>query len=116
MMDDCDDPYKMLANNLVATYPEHKLRKIYNSPRVVRRMIDREVANADFYGDFLDCIITELVKKNKRGEVTRTLSPTASLFYHELDMKRFRKELLFYAELYGKNITLPQSVSDSYNQ
>lgn len=103
-MDECDDPYKILANNLVATCSDLELYRMLHDVKAIKRRIYREVTGSDFYGDFLDCILVGLVKTDRRKAVNRTLKETAKFFYNELDVPRLRKELKFYCDLYGRRV------------
>ena len=103
-MDACDDPYKILANNLVAEKTDKELKKILHDAKTVRRYISREVNDADFYGDFLDCVMVGLVKSGKYRCVHRTLRETSDFFYSYLDLPRLRKEIRHYCKEYGRQV------------
>lgn len=100
----CDDPYKMLANNFVVSSTDLEISRGLHQSKAIRRWIYREVCNADFYGDFLDCIMTVLVKSGKRKTVNKTLKETAIFFYREFDVPRFRKEVRHYCRRYGRDV------------
>lgn len=103
-MEAIDDPYKILALNIVASYSDKDLSGIMHNAKVIRRHILRETKGADFYGDFLDCIMTILVQQNKDREVGHTLYDTADFFYEHLDVSRLRKEIVHYCNEWGREI------------
>lgn len=105
-MDECDDPYKMLANNIVSTYSDKELRRVFKETKAIKRHIANEVKNADLYGDFTDCVLTELTHNGRRRAVNNTLKETINFIYGELDVPRLRAELRYYCKLYGRSVEL----------
>lgn len=101
-MDAVDDPYKFLAHTLVVTCPDKELSRILHDAKAIRRKIAEEVNNADFVGDFIDCIMVGLIKSGKSRCVHTTLKATTDFFYSNLDIPRLRKEIVGYCEKYGK--------------
>lgn len=103
-MDNIDNPYMQLALNLVAELSEKELSEILHNTKAIKRRITREVNNADFYGDFLDCIMVDLVRQNREREIGKHLSEASEFFYKELDIPRLRRCILFYCCKFGKHI------------
>ena len=103
-MEACDDPYKILALNVMSKYPDEELCKLLHDAKTVRRYITREVCSVDFYGDFLDCIAVGLIKSGRGRSVNKTLKDTSKFFYKELDMQRFRDELRAYCREFGRQV------------
>lgn len=99
-----NDPYKMLANTLVVSLPDEEIYRLLHKVKAIKQYIRREVVEADFYGDFIDCIMVGLIKSGKRRTVNRTLYGTADLFYSHLDVPRLREEIRRYCKIYGKDI------------
>lgn len=110
MVEAIDDPYKILALNLVATLSDGELYRIMHETKAIRRRITREVNDADFYGDFLDCIMTELVKSNKARMVNKYLVDAANFFYSHLDVPRLRREIIGYC------IKLNRPIKDGFTK
>lgn len=102
--DAVDDPYKILACNIVATYSDTRIHQVLHQARAVRRWIYQEVCASDFYGLYLDCVFTDLTSQGKERSVNRTLRGTADFIYHQLDLERLRAEVRNYCKFYGKNI------------
>lgn len=99
-----DDPYKMLAHTIVVKYPEEEVDRILRKIKAIKQHIRRETVEADFYGDFIDCIMVGLIKSGKRRTVNKTLYGTADLFFNYLDVPRLRAEIINYCKFYNKNI------------
>lgn len=103
-MDAVDDPYKILANNLVAECSDKELKKILHDTKTIRRKITKEVNGADFYGNFIDCISVSLIKTGKYRQVYKTLGDTSNFFYSYLDVDRLRREIRNYCENYNRAV------------
>lgn len=105
-----DDPYKMLAHSIVVKYPEEEIDKILRKVKTIKQYIRRETVEADFYGDFIDCIMVGLIKSGKRRTVNKTLYGAADLFFSYLDVPRLRAEIINYCKFYGKDIAKKKKV------
>lgn len=103
-MEAIDDPYKILALNIVAGYSDKELSGVMHNAKVIKRHISKEAKGADFYGDFLDCIMTELIKQNREREIGYTMDDTIEFFYSNLDVPRLRAEVQNYCEKWGREI------------
>lgn len=102
--DPADDPYKILALNLMSSCSNAELSRLLHDSKAIRRRVTREVNEADFYGPFLDCIMVGLIKTNERRKIGHTLHETANFFYNRLDIPRLRKEIKNYCERYGRDV------------
>lgn len=100
----CDDPYRMLANNLVVTSSDIEIHRYLHQAKAIKRRIYRETKDADFYGDFLDCIVTEIISQGKKREIDKRLPEVADFFYRSLDIPRLRENIRYYLKYYGKDI------------
>lgn len=105
-MEAVDDPYRILALNLVADLSDRELNKILHETKPIKRRIISEVNNADFYGSFLDCLMTELVKQNRDRQIHKHLIGVADFFYKELDIPRLRNNILLYCERFGRKVDM----------
>ena len=103
-MENIDDPYKILALNLTASLSNRELYKILHNAKAIRRRISKEVSNADFYGDFLDCIMVELVKGGKERQVNKYLADVSNFFFDNLDVPRLRREIRYYCNKFEKDV------------
>lgn len=97
-----DDPYKMLALNIMANSSDLELRNLLKDAKAIRRRVRSEVCNTDFYGPFIDCVMVRLIKSGRSRAVNKYLSNAADFFYRELDIDRFRKELRYYCDKYNR--------------
>lgn len=104
MIDPCDDPYKILALNLVASCSDLELHRLLHDAKAIKRHITREVNDADFYGPFLDCIMVGVIHANERRKIGSTLHDTANFFYKRLDINRLRREIRSYCEEFNRGI------------
>lgn len=104
MADACDDPYKILALNLMSSCSNAELRRLLHDSKAIKRKVVREVNDADFYGPFLDCIMVGLIKSNERRKIGHTLHETANFFYNRLDIPRLRKEIKNYCERFDRDV------------
>jgi len=103
-MDACDDPYKILALNLMSRCSDTELHRIMHDVKAIKRHIAREVKDVDFCGHFLDCIMVDLVKTGRQRKIGTTMTNTINFFYNELDVPRLRKELKMYCDKYGREL------------
>lgn len=104
IVDACDDPYKILALNLMSSCSDTELTRIMHDVKAIKRHIAREVKNVDFCGYFLDCLMVDLVKTGRHRSIGTTMEKTVDFFYNELDVPRLRKELKMYCDKYGREL------------
>lgn len=100
-MNEYDDPYKLLANSLVVSHSEAEIKRLMKDDEYILKHIIKETRNIDFYGDFLDCIVDQLLRDKKRMEFMHRLDRLAEFFMDNLDLPRLRSEILRYASRYG---------------
>lgn len=103
-MDAVDDPYKILALNLMATCSDTEINRLLHDNKAIKRHIAREVKGVDFCGYFLDCLMVGLIKTGKHRSIGSTMGETINFFYNKLDIPRLRVELKAYCEKYGRGV------------
>lgn len=101
-MDAVDDPYKYLAHTLVVTCSDKQIVDLLHDSKVVKRFIANEINETEFIGDFIDCIMVDVIKQGKSRCIHTALKGTTDFFYKNLDVPRLRKEMLVYCAMYGK--------------
>lgn len=104
MTESIDDPYKILALNLVSKCTNGELSRMLHDTKVIKRRVAREVNSVDFCGDFLDCVMVKLVKTGRARKIGKTMTATVDFFYQELDIKRLREEIKRYCLLYNRDV------------
>ena len=104
MIQSYNDPYKILANNIVAECSDLQIYRFLHSAKHIRKRIVEELKESEFNGDFLDCIMVGMIKSGKVRSLGRPLQPAAKFFYEELDVPRLREEIRLCCKRYGKNI------------
>ena len=88
-----DDPYKVLAHSLIGTYrPADVLRMLTDSAYLLNCVI-KEIRQQDLRGQFVDCIIEDVLAHKKRMELMHALDELASYLYKNLDKERLRREI-----------------------
>lgn len=91
---DCDDPYKILAANIAATFSLANIRRMLSEKDYLRQLIQAEVReNADTPGVFCDCVTTELISEKQKVLYREALNNLGLFFYQQLDIQRLRNEL-----------------------
>lgn len=98
-----DDPYKYLAHTIVVSYPEADIRNILHSTKAIKKHFTWETNNADFYGDFIDCVMVDITKHGKNRCLHKNLKDAAGFFYEFLDVPRLREEIKYYCQKYGRD-------------
>ena len=88
-----DDPYKILAYNIMVDYPLPIVRRMLKDNKFLRREIIREVRGQDFRGFFTDCLFVSVLESKERMELMRQLDDLGLFFYRKLDLPRFRREI-----------------------
>lgn len=89
----CDDPYRVLAFNLVVAFPPEIVKRLMTDTKFLRREIVREVRGQDFQGFFLDCLFVSLCEEKKRMELMAQLDKLGFFLYQHLDINRMRAEI-----------------------
>lgn len=90
---DADDPYKMLAFNIIVNYPIPIIKRMMVDTKFLRREITREVRGQDFRGPFIDCLFVSICEEKKRMELMRQLDSLARFLYDQIDLNRMRREI-----------------------
>lgn len=87
-----DDPYKILANTIVIDYSTAEVKRILSDKHFTRKIIEKELRRIDFYGSFLDCIVTDIYEKDK-WVFLDMLNDLSYKLYAQLDMDRLIVEV-----------------------
>lgn len=90
---DGDDPYKVLAYNLIVDYDLPSIRRMLRDNKFIRRTIVREVRGQDYRGDFVDCLFVAIMEGKKRMDLMRQLDALGVFFYKNLELPRLRNEI-----------------------
>lgn len=88
-----DDPYKILAYNIMVEYPTPIVKRFLRDNKFIRRTVIREVRGQDFSGYFLDCLFVSIFEGKKRMDLMRQLNQLGIFLYRNLDLQRLRKEI-----------------------
>ena len=88
-----DDPYLILAYNIVANYPPEIVRRLMRDTKFLRREIIREVRGQDFRGYFIDCLFVSICEDKNRMDLMRVLDAVGRFFYNNLDLNRMRQAI-----------------------
>lgn len=91
--DGYDDPYRVLAFNIVMSYPPEKVRRLMWDTKFLRREISREIRGQDFNGFFTDCLFVSICEDKHRMDLMRKLDELSVFFYKQLDLNRMRAEI-----------------------
>ena len=91
---DCDNPYKVLAYNIVTIYPPPIIKRLMKDTKFLRREVIREVKGQDFRGIFLDCLTDDLIENGHRIALNRELAKLGRYYYNHLDLNRMRAEIV----------------------
>lgn len=95
-----DDPYKILAINLVVDSTHGDIVRMLYDDDFIERMVQKETRNIDFYGIFLDCIVEQILIKKQRMVMMHELDKLGSFFFQNLSLLRLRKEITAYLDRY----------------
>ena len=91
---DYDDPYKLLAHHIVGTYRPSDVLRTLTDNSYLKTLIIKEVRNQDLGGNFIDCIIEDILEEKDRMEYMHELDKLAMFYYSKLDRGRLRDEIL----------------------
>lgn len=95
-----DDPYVMMAHNIISIYDVADLKRLLTDDDFVRRLILRETRLQDFSGAFVDGIVQSILEDKHRMEFMHELDNLASYFWKNLDLARLRQEIIKYGKKY----------------
>ena len=90
---DYDDPYKILAHYIVGFYRPADVLRVLTENSYLFTLIQKEVRGLDIGGNFLDCIIEDILADKKRMEYMGHLDILAKYYYDKLDRNRLRNEI-----------------------
>lgn len=103
---ECDDPYKILACNIAASFNVEHVKRMLSDRDFIRQIIQAEVrANLDIPGIFSDCVTTELISEKQKVSYRDALNQLGLFFYQQLDIDRLRRELRRFYEDCGVDLT-----------
>lgn len=88
-----DDPYKLLASQVVAYYRPADVIRMLTDDEYVKVQLIKETRGQDMSGPFTDCIIEDILANKDRMEYMNALDSLASYYYDKLDKERFRAEI-----------------------
>lgn len=89
-----DDPYKLLAHHIVGTYRPADVIRCLTDNSYLKTLIIKEVRQQDMGGNFIDCIIENILEEKDRMEYMHQLDSLAQYYYSRLDRGRLRDEIL----------------------
>lgn len=90
---DYDDPYKVLSHAIIGFSRPADVLRVLTDDAYLLSLITKEVREMDMKGNFVDCIIEDILDKKKRMEYMRSLDKLAEYYYSQLDKERLRKEI-----------------------
>ena len=88
-----DDPYKLLASQVVAYYRPADVIRMLTDDDYIKVQLIKETRGQDMSGAFTDCIIEDILENKDRMEYMRNLDKLAEYYYSKLDKERLRTEL-----------------------
>ncbi len=88
-----DDGYKILAHHIIGFYRPSEVMRVLNENSFLFTLIQKEVRSLDIGGNFLDCIIEDILSDKKRMEYMGQLDELAKYYYTKLDKARLRDEI-----------------------
>lgn len=101
-----DDPYKILAANIAASYTVSNIKRMLSEKDYIRQIVQSEVReDIDIPGVFCDCITTELISEKQKVLYREALNELGLFFYHQLDVARLRDELKAFLDECGIDLT-----------
>ena len=104
-MIDWDDPYSILACQMIIQYGIIDLQRILTDSDFLRRVAKKEARDLDIKGQILDVVYQDMVDKGKRKELMAKLSELGLFFYDNLDKQRLRKNIRdYYLDFFEKDL------------
>lgn len=88
-----DDPYKVLAYNLIVEYDLPAIKRMLHDNKFIKRVIIREVRGQDYKGAFVDCLFVSIMESKKRMELMHQFDALGVFFYQNLELPRLRQEI-----------------------
>lgn len=96
-----DDPYVLMAHNILTIYDLADLKRMLVDDDFVRRLILRETRLQDFAGAFVDGIVQSILDDKRRMEFMHELDKLSDYFWKNLDLERLRREIIKYGTKYN---------------
>ena len=90
---DYDDPYKILAHYIVAYSRPADVLRVLRENSYIKNCIIKEVRGLDIGGNYIDCIIENILEDKYRMKYMHQLDELASFYYQHLDKERLRNEI-----------------------
>ena len=90
---DYDDPYKLLAYYVVGTYRPSDVIRILTDNSYIKNCVLKETRLQDIGGNFIDCIIENILDDKSRMEYMHQLDSLGLYYYSKLDKPRLRDEI-----------------------
>ena len=101
-MIDRDDPYSILACQMIVQYGVIDLQRILTDSDFLRRIAKKEAKNMDIRGPLLDVVYQDMIDNGKRKELMAKLSELGLFFFDNLDRQRLRKNIRdYYLDFFG---------------
>lgn len=88
-----DDPYQVLSIQLVVDLNLGDICRTLYDDDFIKRMVQKETRDLDFYGRFLDCIVGEILVQKQRMKMMAELDKLGSWFFEQLDLARLRVQI-----------------------
>lgn len=89
-----DDPYKILAHHIVGFYRPADVLRILTDNSYLKTQILKETRDMDLGGNYIDCIIENILEDKDRMEYMHQLDNLGAYYYSRLDKERLRDEIL----------------------
>ena len=85
-----DDPYKVLATQIIASLGLGELHRFMVNDEFVRQVITHDIQSVDITSPFVACAQDILLRTNQKVKYKHALADFANFIYKELDIKRLR--------------------------
>lgn len=93
-----DNPYRVLATQLVGNYPPRCIYRILNETAFVKSLVLAETRQLDMGGFFLDCIDQELTSTGNLRKKNQQMKMLGEFYFSQLDIARLREEIRKFAD------------------
>lgn len=91
---DFDDPYKILAYTIIGEYRPSDVLRLLSDNAYLKHCIIKEVRLQDIGGNFLDCIIEDILERKERMEYMHKLDELGEYYYSKINKCRLRAEIV----------------------
>lgn len=93
-----DDPYKMLATQIVSRLSVPLLQRFLVDNDYVKQVITHDIQSLDIASPFVDAVQDVLYRKHEKVKYKQALAVFAMFIYRELDIARLRREIRDFLE------------------